>query len=353
LVVLFIILIRESYGEREHALSFANQLGKTDFTPLFFIDPHLSPFFADKSYKYYSSNLLEDLKSVIDKEKPALIISCEYFSQPLKIREYLLNLSIPLASMDGSSIGRIYDMDAGQVNEKLILLRPCPVNDICPDTEKIKYWNIFPAISKNQENPVISSLYNIEPGAKTVFMSIAPWTSMAVKLINLEHFYKYTFDTLFTILEKYEEPVHFFIICQLEQNSYNIKRKNLTVHFLNYLEYELYEKLLLSAHLVISDNVIQTTLSKAFMAVINTLVLINSIEDPVMKIPKYNIFPLPLIFPEERQYYQAVNKAEILDKEDIKNKVIKLLDSVQPTPEYIKNVRQLKAVNEIVKEIIG
>jgi hypothetical protein len=351
-VILFIVLIRESYGEREHALSFASLLDKSEFTPVFFIDPFLAPFFADKGYKYYTSSRLETLSQVIDLEKPVLIISCEYFSQPLKIREYLLDLDIPLATMDGSSVGNVYDMAAAKINEKLIRLRPCPVNDICPDSAKVKHWQIFPFVRKNQDQQEIRSMFNLTSGSKTVFMSIAPWTSMAVKLAKLEHFYQYTFETLFSILENYSKPVSFFIVCQLEQKAYTLRRKNLNVHFLNYLKYSLYEKLLLGADLVISDNIIQTSLSKAFMAGINTLVLINSEDSSALQIPRYNIFPLPLFFPEDRQYYQAVTKAEISDKEAVAEKVTLLLDTVQPVADYVNRVKGLKPVNEIVHEII-
>jgi hypothetical protein len=100
-------------------------------------------------------------------------------------------------------------------------------------------------------------------------------------------------------------PVELVVISPDEAAT--IERGRVKLRFVRYLPPDIYEELLLGCDLVLSDNVIQTSLSKAFAAAIPTLVVVDS--RPAA--PPWNIFPLRLRFPVDAHYYRAIAPVEL------------------------------------------
>jgi len=357
--ILFIITIKDSFGERTHALSFVKQLLKQiNFSPIFFVgDNNLKSFFEKQKIKSFYFDKYEELTNSIINENPNLIICCEYYHLTEKFRDFLSSLKIPIATIDGTSMGDEINstIKTNILPSNIIKLRPCPINDPLTNTENIKYWNLFPELQKNiLDKEFIKRYYKIPDDSKIIFMAISMWEISTSKFLglNIDNFYNNLFSILFLVFQNIKHQITFFIISPFKQDI--IKNKNLTVHFLNVLEYELYQKLLLSSDLVLSTNIIQTSMSQAFIEKIKTLALINTKNKKLFEY-EFNIFPLKIKFPEDREYYQLINKAEIFDIKEIFEKVNFLLNSDEEDKkinDYIFKIKSLKNVCEITQEII-
>jgi len=357
LKVLFLLTITDSFGEREHALSFARQI--TDFQPVFFLHPQLSYFFANTPFECHYSALVDDLKELINKIKPVLIICCEYYHLFEDFRVYLRNLDIPVATMDGTSIGEEINSDPlafghGKVNTvppDVIKLRPCPVNDPSDNSANLIYWNLFPELKKDSEKAFINN-YFPERYDKTIFLAISPWAVKASLQINIKHYYNFLFEKLTTILGTFDLKINLIIVSPFQKQL--LKRGNVSLNFIGYPDYVTYQKLLLSSGLVISDNLIQTSLSKAFMAGINTLALNNSRPIKSLNLHIFNIFPLKILFPQDREYYRLIEKADLGATNDLVDKIKKGIYSYQNNYLFFrKKTEKLLSPNQIVGNIIS
>jgi len=367
--VLFIITIKDSFGERTHALSLIKQLKQlskqNNFNSVVFVgNVDLKTFFQKQGIKTFFYDKYENFTASIINEKPNLIVCCEYYHFVEEFRQFLLAQKIPIATIDGTSIGDEINSNPFKINSlynknnilpsSIIKLRPCPINDPLSNTENIKYWNLFPKTTKNILNTeFIKEYYKICENEKIIFMAISGWELSSTKFwgIDPNNFYNTLFNTLFSMFQTQKYKITFFIISPFKQQI--IKNKNLTVHFLNILEYDFYQKLLLSSDLVLSTNIIQTSMSQALMAKINTLALINTKEN--LFVHKFNIFPLKVLFPKTREYYQLINKAEIFDEKDILEKINLSLSSDnknQNIDNFIIKINNLENIQDIIKKII-
>jgi len=130
------------------------------------------------------------------------------------------------------------------------------------------------------------------------------------------------------------------------------------VHYTGLVPYDRYDHLLRSCDAIISDNIIQTSVSKAIVMGTPHLVIQNmtSSEMPY----RYNMFPIKLLFPEEREYAQIVDVAEYGDAAGIVERLPAILKNGYYDEhardnrlEYLRRLNQLSLPSEILDSIIA
>jgi hypothetical protein len=146
--------------------------------------------------------------------------------------------------------------------------------------------------------------------------AIAPWALRAAGGRGLGGHYELVIDRLITAFAAAGEETTLLVVAPVQRAP--VVRGGVTVRVVEYLPRETYERLLLGADLVVSDNVIQTSVGKALVAGVPTLVLVDSRGAHG---PAYNIFPLELRLPESSAYLRAIAPVELGDLEGIAARV--------------------------------
>lgn len=358
--VLFILIIKDSFGEREHAINFALQLLNNQIQSYFLISSEIKDSIKIFGFETFeltknSDKNKELLTYILDSLKPKLIICCEYYCMFPYIIEILNKSKIPIASMDATGLGEELNSDPLKIGKKIGYftkippeipkISPCPINDPTLKSEKnLFYWRLYPKkFNSNNIKQKIKNSLGIK--GKIVFMAISKWSYYAACFIGLKDYYPFLINMLKNYFSNLEEKIHIFFIAPFNIESF--KSEDIFIYSLNLLPSETYENLLLSSDLVISDNIIQTSLGKALYCDIPTLVLININHKP-LTIYQYNIFPLKPIFPLNSKYCETLEICEIFDYKITKEKIKQILFD----PDYIKKLNQrrqnyFKLVNKL------
>ncbi|HEY4115185.1 MAG TPA: DUF6365 family protein [Rhizomicrobium sp.] len=363
--IVFYIEIWFSFGEREHALSLARQLRAAGYRPRFVVEYRIAEHIRSAGFEpvaFHSPGRGVDAVRRID---PALIIGCELFNMSELSVKGLMGLGKPIATVDGTSMGIEINTDPfrhPKLTRELRLphdywsFRPVPVSDFGAETDRVSYYNLFPDAARTEKNAAIYAELGLDPLRRTVLLPIALWSVIGSTLFNMVHYHKLLVDRVSDALRAVDTPIDLLIVGLEEDGS----RRDGKVwrHTRARLPYPVYDHILCSCDAVLSDNIIQTSVAKAFAMDAPHLVIQN-LGPSEVPFP-CNIFPLKLLFPRERAYAQAVEVAEFGDPEDIARKLAGVLTRGWYDPDrralrhaYIARLRTLPSPARAIEEILA
>ncbi len=328
--IVFYIEIWFSFGEREHALSLARQLRAAGYRPRFVVDYRIAEHIRSAGFEpvaFHSPSLGVRAVRQID---PALIIGCELFNLSELSMQGLIGLGKPIATIDGTSMGIEINTDpfhhpkltrALQLPCDYWSFRPVPVNDAGSDTGRIIHYNLFPDVERASKDEALYAELQLDPSRKTVLLPIALWAVTGSMLFDMKGYHKLLVERVAGALQSVGVPVDLLVVGLDEAPS--AKHGEVWRHTRPRLPYPIFDHILRSCDAVLSDNIIQTSVAKAFAMGAPHLVIQN-LEPSEVPFP-CNIFPLKLLFPPERGYAQAVEVAEFGSPQDIERKLTGVL----------------------------
>jgi len=318
--VVFLHSIDDSFGEREHALRFGKGLAAAGVHPVYVVNPRMQDFFSRLGADTRCYRDAAEAVAIVDGLTPRLVVCCEYFNLLPELQRGVAGLRWPLATMDGTTMGEPINLNPLRtavplrdftVPERMVHLRPCPVNDPLPDGDGVFHWSLFPDVRRRDARRA-RAMFGVPRGARLVLMGVAPWARGAATHLGRMDFYRYLTDVLSGALDAAGEPYSVIIVIGATAEGFGKLGRVLCVPL---LRPDVYEELLLGADLVVTDNVLQTSASKALAAGVPTLALVSSTPGaPGTPLAEpYNIFPIAVTFPTDSAYYQALAPVEIGD----------------------------------------
>ena len=114
------------------------------------------------------------------------MIGCELFNLSEVAARGLIATGIPLATVDGTTLGIEINTDpfrTPRLTRSLVLpesyfsFRPCPVNDLAPDTERVCHYPLFPDATRVAKNDRTYAALGLDPARQTVLLPIAARSS--------------------------------------------------------------------------------------------------------------------------------------------------------------------------------
>lgn len=363
--VVFYIEIWFSFGEREHALSLARYLQAAGYRPRFVVHHKIAEHIRSAGFEptpFYSPLLgVQRVRQI----NPALIIGCELFNLTDLSMKGLSALDIPIATIDGTSLGVEINTDPFlhpkltrdlNLPVQLHRFRPAPVNDVQSADPLNCYFNLFPDIAAQPKDAKIYADLGLDPSRRTILLPIALWAVTGSMLFELVHYHKLLVDRVGQALAAIDIDVDLLVVGLQDEG---VETQGCVAHHVfPLLPYPQFDHVLMSCDLVISDNIIQTSVSKAFAMNKPHLVLQNldASEVPFQS----NIFPLKLLFPADREYAKAVEVAEFGDVAEIEQKLRDILargysDGVRKARRaaYLERLAGLPSPARVVDDIIG
>jgi hypothetical protein len=331
--IVFYLEIWFSFGEREHALTLARQFQKAGYQIQFVVDRRVADHIRAAGFAaivFYSPQMGIEAVRQLD---PVLIVGCELFNLSEESVRGLMTLGKPMATIDGTSLGIEINTDPfghPRLTRNLVLperywsFRPSPVNDPGPDTSDTFYYNLCSGQQRVAKAENIYGSVGLDPKRKTVMLPIALWATSSASLFNLGAYYALLIDRVVAGLEAYGQPVDLLIIgLPLGASATTVAQGSVRKIYADRLPYGTYNHVLTSCDAIIADNIIQTSVSKAFLMGTPHLVIQNleKSEVPV----RCNIFPLRVLFPAEREYGRSVEVAELGDADGIRAKIVAIL----------------------------
>jgi len=357
-----------SYGEREHALSFARQIQRAGYRPRFVVGPRIAPHISVAGFEpdvFWSTDMGVQLVHDID---PTMIIGCELFNLSTESAQGLIAMGKPMGTMDGTSLALEINTDPFKDSthaRSLILpdhysaFRPCPVNDVGTDTDRLFHWSLFPDVRRTPKGERVYASMDLDPSRKTVMFAAAPWAMVCAVKFGLEDYYQRLITRIVDGLDACGEPVDLLFVSGYRPASMTVERKGeVSVHYTTLLPYDQYDHLLASCDAIVSDNIIQTSVSKA-IAMGTPHLIVQNMRPSDMPY-EYNMFPVKLIFPAGRDYSQIVDVAEFGDVDGIRERLVAIMtrgyfDSVarDRRREYLGRLNGLAKPGDILEHIIG
>jgi hypothetical protein len=320
--VVFLLAIYDSFGEREHALSFASQLAAAGIEPSFVVTAPSLPHLRARGVTAREFATADEAMAIVGELAPDWLVACEWFNLPPELRDAVANARCRLATMDGTGMGPEINANPFlvasppppiDVPDSMIRLRPCPVNAPLPPDGRIFSWPLFPSLARS-DGTAARRRWGIAGDTRVAMLAIAPWALAAAVRLGRGAHYRELLDSLVDALAAAQLPVELVAISP--DAAPPLARDRVKVRFEKYLAPDVYEELLLGCDLVVSDNVIQTSLSKAFAARIPALVVVDSRGDA-----PWNMFPLALRFAAGAPYYRAVAPVELGDAAALRARV--------------------------------
>jgi hypothetical protein len=318
--VAFVIDVLDSYGEREVALRFAAGLPPT-LTPVFVTPPEIAPHFAGHETRVFRAPA--EAVAAIEELAPAIVVGCEYYNLPEEVRACVDAGPWRLVTTDGTTLGVEINSNPLAapgaerpiaIPERIVRIRNCPVNDPAEDTEHLYHWSLWPGLVRG-DGAAVRREWRVAPGARLVMMALSAWAVRAAAALGLTSHYPRLVGRVVEALRATGAETELILVAP--QPAPTQRAGRVTLRTVGYLAPAAYEALLLGADLVVTDNVIQLSVGKAFMAGVPTLVLVNS--DPERG-PVYNIFPLRVRFPET-VYTRALAPVELADAGAVRERV--------------------------------
>lgn len=356
--ILFILCIDQSFGEREHALNLARQCVAGGAKVRFVIPHSLGSYFQSFKMPVSTIGTSEEMVRQIEVEDYDVAVCCEYFNLPKDVSTAVLSSGKIVVTVDGTTMGVEINTRPvpGLINrhlevpESLMRLRPCPIA-FGINSPNVRYWDLFYGGNRPATNPTrLTSITGLSGGDMFGFLAIAPWAWETARKLGYDSHYTMLLKNLLNALPaKYS----LILVCPNELSvppnyAHRIVK-------LPYLQYDDYQLVLLNSSIVFSDNVIQTSMSKAFMMDIPCLFLGQSTVTPDSIVPySFNIFPLSLKLPEENRYLQSIDFANYLNPDDISKKIKLLLkgESRDRTGEYIRMVKSLPSGWQVLQSLV-
>jgi len=357
-----------SFGEREHALSFARQIRQAGYRPKFVVGPLIADHITRAGFEpavFSSADWGVELVKDID---PAMVIGCELFNVSPESANGLMKLGVPIGTIDGTTLSHEINtnpFDMPEYRRELVLpdhfyaFRPCPINDIGANTETVSYWSLFPDVSTTAKDPQRYAALGLDAGRRTVLLPIAPWAIGSAFIFGLAGYYQTLVERIVDGLDAAGGDIDLVFISMFRPEALTVERKNrVTVHYPGLIDYDNYDHLLRSCDAIVSDNIIQTSVSKAAMMGTPHLIVQNMRASDMPY--RYNMFPLKVLFPPDRDYAQIVDTAEYGEPDDIREKLIAILnqgyadDGARTRRDaYRQRVAGLSQPGQILEHILG
>ena len=142
-----------SYGERTHALSLARLFRDAGHDPIFVVGPCIERHISSAGFEAKVFASPSEGIQLVRQIDPQLVIGCELFNLSPASAKGLIEFGRPLATVDGTTIPLVINSDPFGIPalqrdlvlpSKYFSFRPCPVNDIKPNTDDAFYWPLFP-----------------------------------------------------------------------------------------------------------------------------------------------------------------------------------------------------------------
>jgi hypothetical protein len=357
-----------SFGEREHALSFARLIRNCGFRPRFVVGPLIAEHIRRAGFEpevFWTPDEGVEIVRAID---PAMTVGCELFNLSPESAAGLMKVARSIGTIDGTSLSIPINTDPfemPQYRRSLVLpehyyaFRPCPVNDIGVNTSSVFHWSLFPDVSRVAKDPSVYSGLGLAPSRKTVMLPVAPWAMGSAAIFSLEDYYQHLVTRIVDGLDACGEPIELVFISLFRPASLTIEQRGqVTVHYPGLMEYDAYDHLLRSCDAIVTDNIISTSVSKAVVMGTPHLVIQNMTSSDLPY--RFNMFPLKVLFPVEREYSQSVDTVEYGDPAAIRNALVAALqhgyvdaDVRSRRIDYIERLRRLPEPGHILEQIIG
>lgn len=324
-----------SFGEREHALSFAQQIQNRGYRPRFVVGPMIAKHIQVAGFEpevFWSPDVGIEIVKSID---PALVIACELFNVSAESARGLIELSSTLGTMDGTSLALEINSDpfgTPSLSRELVLpdhyfsFRPAPVNDAGTDSEDVFYFPLFPDTASQPKDAEVYASLGLDPTRRTVMFAAAPWAQGAASILDIDEasYYAKLLERILDGLASSGEAVDFLVVAMFPLPPLPEQRGGVRVHPSGLIPYDTYDHLLRTCDVIVSDNIIQTSVSKAVVMGTPHLIIQNSAGSG-MPYP-CNMFPLKLWFPDDREYARVVEVAEFDDAAGIRAALSALLE---------------------------
>jgi hypothetical protein len=375
-VVLY-VQIRFSYGEREHAISFARQILAAGYRPRFVVAPEVADRVRSAGFEPAVFSSPEEGVDLVRRIDPALVIGCELFNLSAGALDALAALGRPIGTMDGTTLGLALNTDplgsaelrrSLEIPERCLFFRACPVNDIAPDTDRVFHWRLFPDAARAAKDEAIHASLGLDAARRTVLLAVAPWALSGARRTGVQRHHDALLGRVVAGLAACGEPMQLVVVARTPPGT--SQHGAVSVHRTGLLPFDVYDHLLCSCDAVVSDNIVQTSVSKAVVLGIPHLILQNTLGPappsgpgglPAAELPwRWNIFPMAHLFPAERQYAQIVDVAEFADPADVRAGLVAVLRDGHADPArlerrraYVARLVDLAEPGEILARVIG
>jgi hypothetical protein len=221
------------------------------------------------------------------------------------------------------------------------------------------HWSLFPDATRVPKDETRYRALALDPSHVTIMLPIAPWAMGSASIFGLDDYYQTLVTRVVDGLQNANAPVDLVFISLFRPQSLTIERRgDVTVHYPGLIEYDSYDHLLCSCDAIVTDNIISTSTSKA--VVIGTPHLIIQNMEPSEMPYRYNMFPLKVLFPSDREYARSVEIAEFGNATEIRDKLGAILSAGFHDAraranrlKYLERLRQLANPGNILEQIIG
>jgi hypothetical protein len=371
--------IRFSFGEREHALSFARQIRAAGYRPRFVVAPDLAERIRSAGFEPAVFRSDEEGVALVRGLDPGLVIGCELFNLSAETLAALVALGRPIATMDGTTLGHALNTDpfgTPELRRSLPLpdhchfLRACPVNDIADDTGHVSHWRLFPGASREPKRTDLYASLGLDAARRSVLLPVAPWAASGARRAGLASYHDELLARIVAGLEACGEPIQLVVVAPGARGVTG--HGSVSVHRTGLLPFQSYDHLLCSCDAVLSDNIVQTSVSKAVVIGTPHLIIQNAAGSfsasstgqgglLSSELPwRCNIFPMAHLFPAEREYARIVDVAEFGDPEDVRAKLVEVLRHGHADAErrvrradYVARLARLAEPGEILARVVG
>jgi hypothetical protein len=357
----FLLSIEDSFGEREHGVRFARELPASGYRPVFVIPEKLAAYFGRIGMEHRVYHTDAEAWALLEELDPALLVCCEYFNLSEELRARVNASRWPLATTDGTGLAVEINtnplrspvaMRKLEVPERLLRLRPCPVNDPRPDGGGIFHYALYPDLRPGDRERTRAT-WELAPGTRLALFAIAPWARGAAYLMGRMDHYWHLIRVVAEALDAAGEPFELVVVVGTRAER-QVGRGR--VRWVELLLPDRYEELLLGCDLLVTDNVIQTSASKAFVAGVPAIALINSRAggrgSPLAHV--YNMFPLAVRFPSDSAYYRALEPVELGDPAGVRARIAAALrGDPDRGADYRAALAGLRGPAQIIDEIMG
>ncbi|GAB5449591.1 DUF6365 family protein [Gymnodinialimonas sp.] len=359
-----------SYGEMQQAIGFSRDLTAAGYRCWFVAPERLSGQLALARLSVVTFDSMELAEEVIEDLDPALIIACEIFGMSDETVAFLDGLGRPLATIDGTGMGREIASDPFHLPKYarplglpagLKYLRVCPVHDQQPNTDQLFHWAGYPGAARSEKSAEKYEAMGLDPERKTVLLAIASWAHHFADLPeppfdSLVGYHDALVTRLAEAFEAWETPVQLAVVShKLPMVFFD---GEVSVKGLGILHYDLFDHLLASCDLIVSDNIIQASVTRAIVAGTPHLIVENKAAD---RLPyPSNVFPLAQVFPDDRAYTKTIDRVELTDDAGLRHAVRQIAEKGFADPEcaaararYVEGLAALDKPADIVRAIVG
>jgi len=357
-----------SFGEREHALSFARLIRDAGYRPRFVVGPLIADHIRLAGFEPEMFGSPAEGVEIVNRINPVMIIGCELFNlSPVSARG-LIDSGRTIGTIDGTSMALSINSDPFDMPEyrrSLVLpddyysFRPCPVNDIGASSGRVYYWSLFPDATRVAKEAARYAAIGLDPARTTIMLPIAPWAIGSAHILGLDGYYQHLVTRIVDACEAVATPIDLVFISLYRPPSLTVERQGpVTVHYPGLMPYDSYDHLLRSCDAIVSDNIISTSVSKAVVMGTPHLIIQNMTSSDMPY--RYNMFPLKVLFPADREYAASVDLVEYGDIAGIRAALAAILaegfwdeGARRRRLEYVERLRRLAAPGHILEQILG